>query len=103
MTSELRDLGQLWSAVHESVEKMVEDLSDAEWLRKPRADFNNVASVLEHVTMVERRFLTVLDGKTPEPSTRNPFQADHWDVVAIRKAYADNLLYAQDVIARLDP
>lgn len=102
MNQEVKDLLGLLTAVHESIDKMVEDLSDAEWLAKPRADFNNVASVLEHIALVEHRFLTVLDGKSPEATSRNPFTADSWDVAAIRQSFAAALPYAKDVLERMD-
>lgn len=102
MTKDVQDMLQLLTAVHETIDTLVEDLSDAEWLAKPRPDFNNVASVLEHVTMVEHRFLTVLNGQAPEAATRNPFQADTWDVAAIRKAFAGTLDYAHEVLSHLD-
>jgi len=103
MKTEIEDMYKLLVATHESIDKMVADLSDPQWTQKPREDFNNVAAVLQHVTMVEERFLAILDGKEAAPSTVNPFAADHWDVPAIRAAFAAVPVHAREVLERLDP
>jgi len=103
MRQELADLLQLFNATHASIEKMVEDLSAQEWVTKPRPDFNAIAAVLQHIAMVETRFLTILDGQTPEPATVNPFTSEHWDVPTIRATYQALPAFASEVLHRLDP
>jgi uncharacterized damage-inducible protein DinB len=103
MNAELQDMVALLEAVHKTIDGMVEDLTDDEWVKKPRADFNNIASVIQHTALVERRFFTLLDGRTPEAPSVNPFASESHDVPAIRRDFADTLEYGKQVLGRLDP
>lgn len=103
MQQELSDMYQLVEATHTTFDSLVEDLSAEEWVTKPRPDFNCVAAVLHHVDIVEKRFLSILDGQTPESSSYDPFTAESWDTEKIRQSFHANLQYAEQVLTRLDP
>lgn len=101
MIQEVNDSYVLLSAVHGSIDKMVENLTDEEWLKKPLPNFNNIASVVDHMTRVERKFVSVIAGQSQDMNTAEPFQIDSWDLEAIRKAWADSLPYVASVYESL--
>jgi len=101
MIQEVTDLFELLRAVHVSIDKMVEDMTDEQWLKKPLPDFNNVASVIDHVTRVEHKFLSAIAGAVADIKTAEPFHVDSWDLAVIRKGWADSLPYAAGVLESL--
>ncbi|PWI57897.1 DinB family protein [Sulfoacidibacillus thermotolerans] len=88
MDKEMSDLLVLYKAVHASVDQMVEGLSEQEWLQKPLPNMNNVASIIEHITLVEQRFLGFLTGKPENIDTGAPFKTDSWNVEKIKMGYS---------------
>jgi uncharacterized damage-inducible protein DinB len=101
MIPEVQDQYQLLVSVHRSVDKMVADLSDEQWLKKPAENFNNIASVVEHVVLVERKFLAALAGTSADMDVQAPFRASHWDVASIKRQWQENLQIAEETLSKL--
>ncbi|GGJ07847.1 hypothetical protein GCM10010885_16220 [Alicyclobacillus cellulosilyticus] len=101
MIKEVADLFQLLKNVHATVDKMLEGLSDEDWVKKPRPDFNNIASIIEHTALVERRFFAQVKGETPDIDAGAPFKATSWDVPKIKALWAESLEYARSVLEGL--
>jgi uncharacterized damage-inducible protein DinB len=101
MLPEVRDQLNLLQSVHASIDKMLDGLSDEQWLKKPREDFNNIASVIEHVILVERKFLAALSGESVDIDVQAPFRANEWDVQRIRSEWRDSLAKAESVLDKL--
>ncbi|MCL6452619.1 MAG: DinB family protein [Alicyclobacillus sp.] len=98
MLPELEDEYKLLERIHDSIDKMLEGLTDEQLLRKPLPNFNNIASVLDHTARVERRFFSAVAGDPVDTKSQEPFQVDEWDLGAIRAAWADALAYARQVL-----
>ncbi|WP_206918093.1 DinB family protein [Alicyclobacillus suci] len=98
MIQEVRDLYELLRAVHGSIDKMVENLTDEQWLKKPLPNFNNIASIVDHITRVEQKFFSAIAGETAEINTSEPFQVDNWHLDAIREQWVESLSYAERVL-----
>lgn len=94
MVPEVADLFELLKTVHESVDKMVADLTDEEWLTKPLPNFNNVASVIDHINRVEKKFFSQFTDEPLDIDTQVPFKADSWDLNVIRNDWSASLPYA---------
>lgn len=101
MIQEVSDLYALLAAVHESIDNMVSELTDDQWLKRPLPNFNNVASVLDHVVRVEKKFLSSLEGAVIETQPGDPFKSEQWDLQVIRQAWAESLPYAKQVLSNL--
>ncbi|MCF8566130.1 DinB family protein [Alicyclobacillus tolerans] len=101
MIQESADQFALLTAIHASIDKMVEGLSDEQWLKKPGDGYNNVASILDHVCRVEQKFFAALAGENVDIDTQAPFKAASWDLAAIRTAWQDSLSRAQSALAGL--
>ncbi len=101
MLKELADQFEVFKFVHNSIEQMVGDLSEEQWLAKPNEQFNNIASIVDHVTRVERKFFSALTGQMEGIDTQAPFKANSWDVAAIRKSFADVVPYVESVLENL--
>ncbi|EJY54486.1 DinB family protein [Alicyclobacillus hesperidum URH17-3-68] len=101
MIQEVADLYQLLANVHASVDKMLEGLSDDDWVKKPQQNLNNIASIVEHTALVERRFFAQVKGEVPELDAGAPFRAESWDVPKIKALWADNLEFAKHALEAL--
>lgn len=101
MEKEVADLYDLLGTIHASVDKMVEDLTDDQWLKKPLPNFNHVAAVIDHVTRVERKFFSVLAGESLDIDTAAPFKAESWDLNSIRQEWAASLEHAAKALERV--
>ena len=103
MLKEVEDLLGVLQGVHRSIDAMVGEMTDDEWLRKPAPNMNNVASIMEHIVLVERRFLSVLADDPQTIDSQATFKADTWDVASIRRQWAESLSLAESSVARLTP
>ena len=101
MIAEVRDTYAILESVHRSIDKMLEGLTDEQLVEKPFENMNNIASILEHTLLVERRFLSALLGDSQTIDSQKPFQATAWDVASIKKQWEDVLPYAKEVFAKL--
>ncbi len=102
MIAEARDAYVVLESVHRSIDKMLEGLTDQQLLEKPFENMNNIASIVEHTTLVEKRFLSSLTGVVQTIDSQKPFQASLWDVTAIRQQWEDVLKYAKEVFEKLE-
>lgn len=101
MIKELADQFEVLKAVHSSIESMVEGLTEEQWLAKPNEHFNNVASIVDHIARVERKFLSALTGEMEQIDAMETFKASRWDVPAIRQAFADVIPFAKTIFSQL--
>lgn len=101
MLKEMQDLHDLYSKVHGTIHQMVDGLTDEQWVKKPAENFNNIASILEHTLLVERRFFAQLKGETAEIDARAPFVASSWDVEKIKAMWAENETLAKEAFESL--
>lgn len=101
MIAEARDAYAILESVHRSIDKMLEGVTDQQLLEKPFENMNNIASILEHTTLVEQRFLSSLAGDVQTIDSQKPFQASSWDVTSIKQQWEDVLRYAKDVFEKL--
>lgn len=101
MLKEVADQFEILRFVHSSIESMLEGLSEEQWLTKPTDEFNNVASIVDHVARVERKFLSALTGEMEQIEAMETLKASSWDVAAIRKAFAEVIPYAESVLSKL--
>lgn len=101
MLKEVEDLLGVLQGMHRSIDAMVADMTDAEWLRKPAPNMNNIASIMEHIVLVERRFFSVLAGDPQNIDSQATFKAETWDVPAIRRQWAESLALAESSAAHL--
>ncbi|WP_076344095.1 DinB family protein [Alicyclobacillus vulcanalis] len=103
MVKEMSDLYDLYVKVHKTLHQMVDGLSDEQWLKKPADNFNNIASIVEHTLLVERRFFAQLKGESVDIDARAPFVATSWDVDKIKSMWAENEQLAKDAFESLSP
>ncbi len=102
MITEVRDAYVVLESVHRSIDKMLEGLTDQQLLEKPFENMNNIASIVEHTTLVEKRFLSSLAGDVQTIDSQKPFQTSTWDVPAIKQQWEDVLRYAKEVFEKLE-
>jgi uncharacterized damage-inducible protein DinB len=101
MLKEISDHFEVLTWVHNSIDKMVEGLTQEQWLHRPNGTFNNVASIIDHVTRVEKKFMSAISGQTLDIDTQAPFKESNWDVSAVHQAWANTLLYSHSVFENL--
>ncbi|WP_258110903.1 DinB family protein [Alicyclobacillus sp. SP_1] len=101
MVREVQDIFELLTAVHRTMDGMVEDLTDEQWMKKPLPNFNNIVSVFDHVNRVEARFLSILSGAPEAIDTQLPFHTDTWDLKEVRDGWSHALMNAEQVFSSL--
>ncbi len=84
MIKEVEDELNVLQLLHTSIDQLVEGLTDEDWAQKPGESFNNIASIIDHVMLVEQKFLSVIAGLPSEIDTQEPFHANSWDVPRIK-------------------
>jgi len=99
--AEATDYFALLKSIHGSIDDLTDSLTEEEWLRRPQDNFNNIASIIDHVTRVEKRFMAAIAGETIDTDAGAPFKATHWNVAAIRQAWRDVLAYSESVLDQL--
>lgn len=101
MIKEVADMYGLLQAVHRTIDQSVSELTDEEWLKKPAENFNNIAAIMEHIILVENKFMSLLQGSSEAIDTQAPFKATSWDVPNLRAAWEQSLAKAENVLAQL--
>ncbi len=101
MIAEAADYFALLKSIHQSIDDMTAPLTEEQWLRRPQENFNNVASIIDHVTRVEKRFMAAIAGETMDTDAGAPFRATAWNVAEIRQAWRDVLLYSETALDKL--
>jgi len=100
MLKEVADLYQLLEVTHLSVERLLEDVTDEEFGKSPQG-MNSLASIIDHCTLVERKFMQVVSGESSNLDTQAPFKAPSRDAATVRQDFADVLMYSKDVLSKL--
>lgn len=98
MLKEVSDQFEVLSLVHSSIDNMIGDLSDEQWVLQPRDNLNNIASIVHHIILVEKKFMSAISGAPLDIDTGAPFKDPHLDVAAIRKAWANSLSQSRAVL-----
>ncbi len=88
MIKEVSDQLDLLQAIHASIDKSLEGLSDEDWVRKPGESFNSIASIINHAMLAEQRFLSVVVGHPADIDTQEPFHTQSFDVVKTKDKWA---------------
>ena len=101
MVKEVSDQFALLKMIHSTMDKMMEDLSDEDWMRKSGDEFNSVAAVVDHVLLVEDKFLSALSGVVNNIGTQTPFQSGPASLEDIRSRWAASLPAAEAVLSGL--
>lgn len=101
MIKEVADLFELLTAIHHTIDQNINTLGDEEWLQKPQDNFNNIASIVDHMTRVEDKFMSILSGNVKEVDTQGPFKSTSWDVTSIRQQWSESLANAKFVLDQL--
>ncbi|MCL6549200.1 MAG: DinB family protein [Alicyclobacillus sp.] len=101
MLKELSDQLDMLKSIHGQIDGMLQDLTDEQWVKKPAPGVNNIASILEHLALTERRFWSILRGQPEDIDTQGTFQQTSWDVNRIRELWAQSLQGAEAAFAGL--
>ncbi|GMA60345.1 DinB family protein [Alicyclobacillus fastidiosus] len=101
MLKEVSDHFEVLSMIHGSIDKMLDGLTEQQWLQRPNDGFNNIASIIDHITRVEKKFFSAVAGQSLELDTQAPFKAGQWDVSAIQQEWAAILRFSRDVLEGL--
>ncbi|WAH36436.1 DinB family protein [Alicyclobacillus dauci] len=101
MLKEVSDHFEVLTLVHQTIDNMIEGLSQDQWLYRPNGTFNNIASIIDHTARVEKKFISAISGEPLDIDTQAPFKESQWDVPTIQKAWVDTLPYTRDVLERL--
>ncbi|KPV42738.1 DinB family protein [Alicyclobacillus ferrooxydans] len=101
MVKEVADQLALLTMIHATIDKMVEGLSDEEWTKKSGEGYNSVAAVIDHVLLVEEKFLSVYTGTISDVNTQTPFQSAPADLADIRSRWEASLGKAESTLSGL--
>lgn len=101
MIREVEQEFTLLQAVHVSIDKMLDGLTEAEWMKKAGPEFNSLASVIDHVLLVEEKFLSALSGSVKDINTQAPFQTGPAPLQEIQKRWQDSLETARNILSGL--
>jgi uncharacterized damage-inducible protein DinB len=88
MIKEIEDQLHILQMLHTTIDKALDGLSDEEWVKKPGESFNNIASIIDHVMLVEQKFMSIIAGLPSEIDSQEPFHASSWDVAKIKSKWA---------------
>jgi uncharacterized damage-inducible protein DinB len=85
MLKEVSDYFDLLEYVHNSINKMIEGLSDKQWLEVDRHNnINNIASIIEHITVVEEKFMQLINGDQIDELPNQSFKKKEWNIEEIK-------------------
>lgn len=73
MLKEIKDSYGVLQHVHKSIDQLLEELTDEQWIKEVN-EFNNIASVIDHITAVEIGFMKVLVGEKIERMPAESFK-----------------------------
>lgn len=82
---------------------MIAGCEKAKLVEKPAENFNNIASLIEHLNLTERRFLAGISGGDTNIDIMAPFHADEWNVEKILNDWQAGLETAEEVLSQLTP
>lgn len=91
MLTEVKDHFEVLTKAHQSIDKMLENLTAEQWSARPQGTFNSIASVVDHVCRVEHKFMSAVSGQSIDIDTQLPFKEATWDVASIQSTWANML------------
>lgn len=94
---EVADLYQLLEVTHQSIVRLLEDVTDVEFGQKTHG-MNSLASIIDHCTLVERKFMQVVSGETSNLDTQAPFQLPSREAMEVREDFNAVLDYSKSVL-----
>lgn len=100
MIKEIEDYYGVLQYVHKSIDDMLHDLTADEWVYT-REKFNNIASIVDHITAVETGFMKVLAGNPIEKMPVESFKNSEWDIHDIKTNWSEALLFSKEVLTGL--
>ncbi len=101
MIKEVTDQLEVLTMVHRSVDKMLEGLTNEQWLFRQNDKWNNIAAVIDHVTRVEKKLIAAVGGKTLDIDAWQPFKENFWDVKKIKEAWSSSSAESKSVLDTL--
>lgn len=98
MLKEALDAYNLLARVHQSIDNMLKDVPEQDWLRRPGTGFNTIASIVEHMALVERKFMSAVAGQVADIDSGAPFRAETWDVTKVKETWVQALAFSKNVL-----
>jgi uncharacterized damage-inducible protein DinB len=99
MLKEVSDYFDLLEYVHNSINKMIEGLSDKQWLEVDRHNnINNIASIIEHITVVEEKFMQLINGDQINELPNQSFKKKEWNIEEIKLNWNKVLYKSKNVL-----
>ncbi len=95
------DLIAAFRANHKTVKDLVADMEDSQWVKKPGSNINNIASIIEHVALVEQKVIAVIAGDKIDVNPGAPFAQTSWNVHKIKMQLDEVLDYAVTTLGSL--
>jgi uncharacterized damage-inducible protein DinB len=101
VVSEVHDQFEVLQTVHKGLSAMIAGLSKEKLVEKPAEHFNNIASLLEHILLTEKRFLAGISEGDTDIDIMAPFNASEWNVEQILFDWQASLKTAEEVLSKL--
>ena len=100
MIQEIDDYYGVLQYVHKSIDDMLHDLTADQWV-DTRGEFNNIASIVDHITAVETGFMKILAGESIEKMPAESFKKSEWNILHLKTNWNEALLFSKEVLAGL--
>jgi uncharacterized damage-inducible protein DinB len=97
MIKEVSDYYGVLKYVHQSIDQQLKNLSTEDWLKKEEG-FNNIASIIDHITAVENGFMKVLSGNEMDKFPAESFKKESSDIENIKKEWSKALSFSEEVL-----
>ncbi|QSO50946.1 DinB family protein [Alicyclobacillus curvatus] len=101
MVKEVSDQLALLKMLHTTIDKMLEGMSDEDLTKKSGAEYNSVAAVIDHVLLVEGKFLSAFTGAPNDTNTQTPFKEGPAELANIRSRWEASLGEAEAALQGL--
>ncbi|AQQ55539.1 DinB family protein [Planococcus lenghuensis] len=100
MIKEIADYYGVLQYVHKSIDSMLNDLTAVQWV-DTRGEFNNIASIVDHITAVETGFMKILAGESIEKMPAESFRNSEWNIQHLKTNWNEALLFSKEVLTGL--
>jgi uncharacterized damage-inducible protein DinB len=100
MIKEVKDYYDVLEYVHESIDQLLNELSAEQWVKKEKG-FNNIASIIDHITAVENGFMKVLSGEKIEKMPAESFKEVNWNIENIKAKWSKALSFSEEVLKNI--
>lgn len=101
MIREVEAQFQLYQNVHKSIDGLIQGLTEEDLAKKPGDGYNNIISLIAHLTLTEKRFLAGLSGGDPNIDIMSPFHVSEWDVPQILRDWQQVAQETEHVLTAL--